>query len=77
MSPALLSVPGLMYACGDSREPYQESVDLVEQLALDYLMRMVHKASAASITNKIGYDDVLMILRQVSVGWNAPIFLLS
>jgi transcription initiation factor TFIID subunit 13 len=72
-------LPNLMYGHGDSREPIKESVELLEDMAVEYVTDIVHKAmslvhkrttaaAAASASSKtkaeqLTLDDLLYVLR--------------
>lgn len=65
-----------MYGYGDDREPRNETVELVEDILIDYLSNILHKALDASAqrgrikpgqkapANALNVDDILHIVRR-------------
>ena len=72
-------LPNLMYGHGDSREPIKESVELLEDMAVEYVTDIVHKAmslvhkrttaaaggpsSSKTKNEQLTLDDLLYVLR--------------
>ena len=49
----------MMYGFGDDQNPYTESVDLLEDLVIEFITELTHKAS--EIRNKSGKVCILII----------------
>ncbi len=56
-------VPAMMHGFGDDREPLQESVDLIEQMVVDYMVTLVRQALRVSST-KLKTEDLLFAVRK-------------
>ncbi|DBB12530.1 TPA: Transcription initiation factor TFIID subunit 13 [Trebouxia sp. C0006] len=67
-TPAALTaaVANMMYGFGDDRTPYKESVDLVEDMVMNYVVDTWQKtlASAHSRSTKVSEKDVIFLLRK-------------
>lgn len=53
-----------MYGFGDDRNPYTESVDLLEDLVLKYIHETTRKAMEVGRTGKITVDDVMYLIKK-------------
>ncbi|DBA91542.1 TPA: Transcription initiation factor TFIID subunit 13 [Trebouxia sp. C0004] len=60
------AVANMMYGFGDDRTPYKESVDLVEDMVINYVVDTWQKtlASAHSRLTKVSEKDVIFLLRK-------------
>eukprot|EP00898_Chlorokybus_atmophyticus_P000215 jgi/Chlat1/1194/Chrsp115S01670 len=55
----------MMYGFGDDPQPLQESVDLVEELVVDYLTDMMHKAlDVSSRRGRLQTEDIIFLIRK-------------
>ena len=55
---------GMMYGCGDAEAPLLESVHLLEDMVIDFMVQMTRKAvKIAERKDRITANDVLMALR--------------
>lgn len=55
-----------MYGFGDDQTPYEESVDLVEEMMMDYVVRIMHKAIAAGSAKggRPTAEDLIFLVRK-------------
>lgn len=53
----------MMYGFGDDRNPYTESVELLEDLVLKYINDTTRKAMDVGRTGKITVDDIMYLIR--------------
>jgi len=53
-----------MYGFGDDKNPYTESVEVLEELALKYIKETTRKAIDIKKTNKITVDDIMYLIRK-------------
>ncbi|XP_075255948.1 uncharacterized protein LOC142348461 [Convolutriloba macropyga] len=56
----------LMYGLGDSKTPYIESVELVEQLVMKFVVNLLNKAQDVSSRpgGKVAIEDIVFVLRK-------------
>lgn len=54
----------MMYGFGDDRNPYTESVELLEDLVLKYINETTRKAMDVGRTGKITVEDVMYLIRK-------------
>lgn len=54
----------MMYGFGDDRNPYTESVELLEDLVLKYINETTRKAMDVGRTGKITVDDIMYLIRR-------------
>lgn len=54
----------MMYGFGDDRNPYTESVELLEDLVLKYINEMTRKAMDVGRTGKITVEDIMYLIRK-------------
>ncbi|GJP74404.1 hypothetical protein CLOP_g4989 [Closterium sp. NIES-67] len=55
----------MMYGFGDDPEPLPESVELVEEIAIEYITDMVHRAQeVAARRGRLTTEDVLFLIRK-------------
>lgn len=54
----------MMYGFGDDRNPYTESVELVEDLVLKYITDTTLKALEVGKTGKITVEDIMHLLKR-------------
>lgn len=55
----------MMYGFGDDEDPLAETVELMEDIVIEYITDMVHKAQeVASQRGKVGVEDILFLIRK-------------
>lgn len=54
----------MMYGFGDDKNPYTESVDLLEELVLKYVADTTRQAISVKKSNKITVDDIMYLVRR-------------
>eukprot|EP00884_Botryococcus_braunii_P016965 jgi/Botrbrau1/3952/Bobra.0365s0027.1 len=59
-------LPMMMYGYGDAETPYEETVELVEDILVEYIVSLMMKATevASGPNGKILVDDILFLLRK-------------
>ena len=55
-----------MYGLGDSKTPYIESVELVEQLVIKFVVDLLNKSQDVSSRpgNRVAIEDIVFVLRK-------------
>ncbi|XP_060072025.1 transcription initiation factor TFIID subunit 13-like [Ylistrum balloti] len=54
----------MMYGFGDDRNPYTESVDILEDLVIDYITEMTKKAMEVGRPGRISVEDIIFLIRK-------------
>ena len=54
----------MMHGFGDDSNPYEETVDLVEELAIDFITEMTVKAVEVGRAAKISEKDIEFLVRK-------------
>nr|CAG4646728.1 EOG090X0JQT [Macrothrix elegans] len=54
----------MMYGFGDDQNPYTESVDLLEDLVIEYIIAMTHKAMETGRTGRVQVEDIVFLVRK-------------
>ncbi|OWF45526.1 transcription initiation factor TFIID subunit 13-like [Mizuhopecten yessoensis] len=54
----------MMYGFGDDRNPYTESVDILEDLVIDYISEMTKKAMEVGRPGRISVEDIIFLIRK-------------
>ncbi|KAI8772671.1 transcription initiation factor TFIID subunit 13 [Biomphalaria glabrata] len=54
----------MMYGFGDDQNPYTESVDLLEDLVVDYITEMTKKAMEIGKSGRIIVEDIIFLIRK-------------
>nr|CAG4648408.1 EOG090X0JQT [Moina brachiata] len=54
----------MMYGFGDDQNPYTESVDLLEDLVIEYITETTHKAMETGRTGRVQVEDVVFLVRK-------------
>lgn len=54
----------MMYGFGDDRNPYTESVEVLEDLVLQFIGETTRKAMEVGRTGKITIDDMMYLVRK-------------
>lgn len=53
-----------MYGFGDDQNPYTESVDLLEDLVVEFITETTHKAMEIGRTGRVQVEDIIFIVRK-------------
>uniref|UniRef100_T1JNQ0 Transcription initiation factor TFIID subunit 13 n=1 Tax=Strigamia maritima TaxID=126957 RepID=T1JNQ0_STRMM len=54
----------MMYGFGDDRNPYTESVDILEDLVIEFIIEMTHKAMEVGRTGRVQVEDIVFLVRK-------------
>ncbi|XP_046849004.1 transcription initiation factor TFIID subunit 13-like [Xenia sp. Carnegie-2017] len=54
----------MMYGFGDDQAPFTESVDLLEDLVVEYISEMTLKAMAIGKKGRVHVEDVVFLIRK-------------
>jgi len=54
----------MMYGFGDEQNPYSESVDLLEDLVIEYITEMTKRAMDVGKAGKIAVEDMIFLIRK-------------
>ncbi|XP_046370952.2 transcription initiation factor TFIID subunit 13-like [Haliotis rufescens] len=54
----------MMYGFGDDQNPYTESVDLLEDLVIEYIPEMTKKAMETGRPGRIQVEDIIFLIRK-------------
>jgi transcription initiation factor TFIID subunit 13 len=54
----------MMYGFGDDQNPYTESVDLLEDLVVEYISEMTKKAMDIGKSGRIIVEDIIFLIRK-------------
>lgn len=54
----------MMYGFGDDRNPYTESVELLEDLVIEYITEMTKKAMDVGRPGRISVEDIIFLIRK-------------
>lgn len=54
----------MMFGFGDDQNPYTESVDLLEDLVIEFITEMTHKAMEIGRTGRVQVEDVVFLVRK-------------
>lgn len=54
----------MMYGFGDDQNPYTESVELLEDLVIEFITEMTHKAMDIGRTGKVQVEDIVFLVRK-------------
>jgi len=50
-----------MYGFGDDQNPYTESVDLIEDLVIEFITDMTHRAMEIGRTGRVQVEDIVFL----------------
>lgn len=53
-----------MYGFGDDQNPYTESVDLLEDLVIQYISEITYKAMEVGKAGRVTVEDILFLMRK-------------
>ncbi|XP_043332423.1 transcription initiation factor TFIID subunit 13-like [Cervus elaphus] len=55
----------MMYGFGDDQNPYTESVDILEDLVIEFITKMTHKAkSIGGSHGRVQVEDIIFLIRK-------------
>lgn len=54
----------MMHGFGDDPNPYSETVDLVEDLVMDFVTEMTMKAMEVGKSGKVHVNDIIFLIRK-------------
>jgi len=54
----------MMYGFGDDQNPYSESVDLLEDLVIEFISEMTKKAMDVGRPGRISVEDIIYVIRK-------------
>lgn len=54
----------MMFGFGDDRNPYTESVDLLEDLVVEFIIETTHRAMEIGRTGRVQVEDIVFLVRK-------------
>ncbi|XP_078416091.1 transcription initiation factor TFIID subunit 13 isoform X1 [Cetorhinus maximus] len=54
----------MMYGFGDDQNPYTESVDILEDLVIEFITEMTHKAMSIGRPGRVQVEDIVFLIRK-------------
>jgi transcription initiation factor TFIID subunit 13 len=54
----------MMYGFGDDQNPYTESVDMLEDLVIQFISEIAHKAMEIGRQGRVSVEDVMHLVRR-------------
>ncbi|GIX89437.1 transcription initiation factor TFIID subunit 13 [Caerostris darwini] len=54
----------MMYGFGDDQNPYTESVDLLEDLVIEFITEITHKAMDTGRTGRVQVENIVFLVRK-------------
>lgn len=54
----------MMYGFGDDQNPYTESVDILEDLVIEFITEMTHKAMSIGRHGRVQVEDIVFLIRK-------------
>ncbi|XP_077977206.1 transcription initiation factor TFIID subunit 13-like [Glandiceps talaboti] len=54
----------MMYGFGDDQNPYTETVDLLEDLVIEFMTEMTHKAMEVGRPGRVQVEDIVFLIRK-------------
>ncbi|KAK9880409.1 hypothetical protein WA026_010288 [Henosepilachna vigintioctopunctata] len=54
----------MMYGFGDDQNPYTESVDIIEDLVIEFITEMTHKAMEMGRTGRVQVEDIVFLVQK-------------
>ena len=55
---------GMMYGFGDDQNPYTESVDMLEDLAIQFIIQMTQRAMEVGQNGRVQVEDIMYLVRK-------------
>ncbi|XP_075023350.1 transcription initiation factor TFIID subunit 13 isoform X1 [Calonectris borealis] len=62
--PNCAKVRCMMYGFGDDQNPYTESVDILEDLVIEFITEMTHKAMSIGRQGRVQVEDIVFLIRK-------------
>lgn len=56
----------MLYGFGDDENPYQETVNLLDEIVVQYIIEMTKMAAEVGKTDKVTVEDILFLVRRDS-----------
>lgn len=57
----------MMYGFGDDQNPYTESVDLLEDLVIEFITETTHRAMEIGRTGRVQVEDIVFLVRDFAL----------
>ncbi|XP_030376999.1 transcription initiation factor TFIID subunit 13 [Scaptodrosophila lebanonensis] len=54
----------MMFGFGDDKNPYTETVDLLEDLVIEYITETTHRAMEIGRTGRVQVEDIIFLVRK-------------
>ncbi|KAF7281712.1 TATA-box binding protein associated factor 13 [Rhynchophorus ferrugineus] len=54
----------MMYGFGDDQNPYTESVDIIEDIVIEFITEMTQKAMEIGRTGRVQVEDIVFLVRK-------------
>ncbi|XP_065156267.1 transcription initiation factor TFIID subunit 13 isoform X2 [Atheta coriaria] len=54
----------MMFGFGDDQNPYTESVDIIEDLVIEFITETTHKAMEIGKTGRVQVEDMVFLVRK-------------
>ncbi|XP_013883653.1 transcription initiation factor TFIID subunit 13 [Austrofundulus limnaeus] len=54
----------MMYGFGDDQNPYTESVDILEDLVIEFITEMTHKSMSIGRQGRVQVEDIVFLIRK-------------
>ncbi|XP_055966867.1 transcription initiation factor TFIID subunit 13-like [Sorex fumeus] len=54
----------LMYAFGDDQNPYTESVEILEDIVVEFITEMTHRAMSIGVQGRVQVEDIVFLVRK-------------
>lgn len=54
----------MMYGFGDDKNPYTESVDMLEDMVIEFITEMTHRAMEIGRTGRVQVEDIIFLVRK-------------
>ncbi|UYV81847.1 TAF13 [Cordylochernes scorpioides] len=61
---AVFPVRCMMYGFGDDQNPYTETVDQIEDLVIEFITNMVHRAMEIGRQGRVQVEDIVFLVRK-------------
>merc|ERR1719453_657278 len=58
------AIISIMFACGGDHEPFQGTIDLIEELALNFIEKLLQKSLKLTNSSALGWKSVLVVLQK-------------
>ncbi|XP_003743164.1 transcription initiation factor TFIID subunit 13 [Galendromus occidentalis] len=54
----------MMYGFGDDKQPYMETVDLLEELVIEFITDLCHRAMEIGRPGRVQVEDIIFLVRK-------------